>query len=214
MSGGVVPPGVLTLIRHGETEWSRSGRHTGRTDIPLTADGEHQAAQLRASLASRRFVLVATSPRLRAARTADLAGLAPADAGPAPGASAQPAVLEREVWPDLAEWDYGDLEGETTPDIRRQRPGWTVFTGDVPGGESVEQIGRRADLVLGRVRPRLEQGDVALIGHSHMFRVLIARWLGLPPTAGAGFVVLPSAVSELGYERETPVLHRLNTGPI
>ncbi|KPM56785.1 phosphoglycerate mutase [Frankia sp. R43] len=196
-SGG---PGVLTLIRHGETEWSRSGRHTGRTDIALTAEGERQATALRSFLAGRRFVLVATSPRLRATRTADLAGLL----------ATEPTVADRAVWPDLAEWDYGDLEGLTTPAIRRDHPGWSVFTGEVPGGETVDQIGRRADLVLARVRPWLERGDVALVGHSHMFRVLIARWLRLPPTAGACFVIVPAAVSELGFERDTPVLRQLN----
>lgn len=211
MSDPGAPPGVLLLIRHGETAWSRSGRHTGRTDLPLTERGERQARALRTMLGGRRFGLVATSPRLRALRTADLAGLDAASSGaPAVDGSVPPWVGERAVWPDLAEWDYGDFEGATTREIRVGFPGWTVFTGEVPGGESVEQVGRRADDVLRRVRPRLAAGDVLLVGHSHLFRVLLARWLGLPPTAGAGFVIEPAAVSELGYEREVPVLRQLN----
>ncbi|OAA26023.1 putative phosphoglycerate mutase [Frankia sp. EI5c] len=208
--------GVLTLIRHGETEWSRAGRHTGRTDVPLTARGERQAAALPALLAGRRFALVATSPRRRATRTADLAGLFPGGAADprsgdgVAGGTTRPQVAERAVWPELAEWDYGDFEGLTTQTIRVDRPGWSVFSGEVPGGEALEQVGRRADRVLGLVRSWLERGDVALVGHSHLSRVLIARWLGLPPAAGAHFVVFPAAVSELAHERETPVLRQLN----
>ncbi|SQD95093.1 Phosphoglycerate mutase [Parafrankia sp. Ea1.12] len=231
----VVPAGRVTLIRHGETEWSRTGRHTGHTDVPLTAEGERQAAALRAALVGRRFVLVATSPRRRAAHTAEIAGLCPPAGEPGtikPGtirtqAAGTPAALSDTagaqaaapgaedcvVWPELAEWDYGDYEGVTTARIREDHPGWTVFTGDVPGGETADEVGRRADLVLGRVVPLLAHGDVALLGHGHMLRVLVARWLGLPPTAGAHFVIEPAGVSELGFEHENRVLRQLNARP-
>ncbi|WP_026240037.1 histidine phosphatase family protein [Parafrankia discariae] len=201
MTPAEVPAGRVTLIRHGETEWSRTGRHTGHTDIALTATGERQAAALRAVLAGRRFALVATSPRRRATRTAEISGLCPS--------GAEGCV----VWPELAEWDYGDYEGVTTARIREDQPGWTVFSGEVPGGETAEEVGRRADLVLGRVVPLLADGDVALVGHGHMLRVLVARWLGLPPTAGAHFVIEPAGVSELGFEHENRVLRQLNARP-
>jgi len=196
--GQGAPSGQLVLLRHGETQWSRDGRHTGATDVPLTPRGEQQAAGQAARLAAWSFGLVATSARTRARRTADLAGLT------------VPAVKERVVWDDLAEWDYGDYEGITTATIRETVPGWTVFSAPVPGGETTEQVGARADAVLTRLRSWLANADVALVGHGHMLRVLTARWLGLPPRAGAHLVLAAGAVSVLGHEHETPVVEALN----
>ncbi|WP_261566171.1 histidine phosphatase family protein [Frankia gtarii] len=193
-----VPPGRVVLLRHGETEWSRLGRHTGSTDVDLTAEGERQAAGQAARLSTWSFGLVVTSPRMRARRTADLAGLV---ATPERG---------REVWDDLAEWDYGRYEGITTATIRESVPGWTVWTAPVPGGETAEQVAARADAVLGRLRPWLEHCDVALVGHGHMLRVLLARWLGLPSRAGAYFVLAAGGLSVLGHEHEEPVVEALN----
>jgi probable phosphoglycerate mutase len=220
---GRVPAGRIVLIRHGETEWSRSGRHTGRTDLPLTPNGERQAASLRPALHAYRFVLVATSPRTRARRTADLAGLLPAPVGSRPGVESDdvaarrlgpPAdVAAREVWPELAEWDYGDLEGLTTAQIREGEPGWTVWTGKIPAGESSTEVAARADAVLARALPALRDGDVALVGHGHFSRVLITRWLGLDTAAGAGFLVEPAGLTVLGHERDTRVLASLNLRP-
>ncbi|MCM3925152.1 histidine phosphatase family protein [Frankia sp. AiPs1] len=193
-----VPSGRVVLLRHGETEWSRLGRHTGRTDVELTAEGERQAAGQAARLSTWSFGLVATSPRVRARHTADLAGLVAT------------AETERESWDDLAEWDYGGYEGITTATIRETVPGWTVWTEPVPAGETAEQVGARADAVLGRLRPWLGRGDVALVGHGHMLRVLVARWLGLPPRAGAYFVLAAGGLSVLGHEHESPVVETLN----
>ncbi|EIV93739.1 histidine phosphatase family protein [Frankia sp. QA3] len=193
-----VPPGRVVLLRHGETEWSRLGRHTGRTDVELTAEGERQAAGQATRLSAWSFGLVATSPRVRARRTADLAGLVTTP------------ETEREVWADLAEWDYGGYEGITTATIRETAPGWTVWTAPVPGGETAEQVGARADAVLRRLHPWLERGDVALVGHGHMLRVLVARWLGLQPRAGAYFVLAAGGLSVLGHEHEAPVVEALN----
>jgi probable phosphoglycerate mutase len=216
-----VPTGRIVLIRHGETEWSRSGRHTGRTDVPLTPAGERRAAMLLPALREFRFALVATSPRTRAIRTADLAGLVAAPvgggAGRATGAAGRLAptadVAAREVWPDLAEWDYGDLEGLTTARIRESQPGWTIWAGPVPGGESAAAVAARADAVLARAVALSRDGDVALVGHGHMSRVLIARWLGLGPEHGGGFLVEPASLTVLEHERETRVLGGLNLRP-
>ena len=175
------------------------------TDVPLTERGEVEATRLRARLAERPFVLVATSPRRRARRTAQLAGLVDAVGGR--------AVTRDETWDDLAEWDYGDYEGVTTPEIRRTVPGWTVFGSKVPGGETPQQVAERADAVISRSRPFLEDGDVAFVGHGHMLRVVVARWLGLEPQAGAMFVLDPGGLSELGYEHGTPAILRLNEPP-
>ncbi|WP_052710739.1 histidine phosphatase family protein [Pseudofrankia sp. DC12] len=229
-SHGRVPAGRIVLIRHGETEWSRSGRHTGRTDIPLTPDGERRAAALLPALRGFRFALVATSPRTRAISTADLAGLiaAPMGGGWAGHVGGRAGhgqdgvdgvrpptadVAAREVWPDLAEWDYGDLEGLTTPRIRESQPGWTIWTGRVPGGETAAAIAARADAVLARALPLLRDGDVALVGHGHMSRVLVARWLGMDAARGASFLVEPASLTILGHERETRVLGSLNLHP-
>src|SRR6266487_4012341 len=166
--------GELILVRHGETEWSKAGRHTGRTDVPLTADGEIRAAEL-----------------------------APALAGPRRDA-------------DLQEWDYGGYEGRTTAQIRADRPGWYLWRdGIVPGGgthpgETVDQVGARADAVLGRVRPVLADGDVALVAHGHILRVLTARWLGLKPVGGRLFRLDTGTLSTLGTEHDMPVIHSWN----
>ncbi|MEU5635641.1 histidine phosphatase family protein [Streptomyces rishiriensis] len=191
--------GDLLLVRHGETEWSRSGQHTSFTDLPLTAHGEEQAKSLAALLSGRTFALALTSPLHRAIRTAELAGVA--------GIS---------VEPDLHEWDYGGYEGVTTVDIHRTRPDWDLWTHGVPPGpqgrpgESPEQIGRRADRVLARVDPALDEGDVVLVAHSHFLRVLTARRLGLPPAEGRLFQLATGTVSRLSTEHERPVIAEWN----
>jgi broad specificity phosphatase PhoE len=191
--------GELILLRHGETEWSRDHRHTGRTDVPLTPVGEAAAAALAPALAARPIVAAFTSPAQRAAHTAELAGLA--------GAKRDP---------DLWEWDYGGYDGETTSEIRSQRPGWYLWRdGVIPGdaehpGETVQQVGARADAVLARVRPLLEQGDVALVSHGHMLRVLTARWLLLEPDYGRLFALDTGTLSTLGTEHDEPVITSWN----
>jgi broad specificity phosphatase PhoE len=184
--------GEIWLVRHGETAWSASGRHTGRTDIPLTDDGVRQAEALARRLAGARFALVLTSPLARARETCRLAGLAAA----------------AEVDPDLAEWDYGALEGRTSAEIRGEIPGWTIWDGPVPGGETADQVGARADRVLARA---LEGGgDVALFAHGHVLRVTAARWLGLPATEGRLFALDTASVSVLGHEQEHRVVRCWN----
>ena len=164
-------PGRVLLLRHGETEWSANGRHTGVTDVPLTDRGcalARETAELgRLLLRGRTPALVLTSPRTRARATAELAGLAP------------DRVDER-----LVEWDYGEYEGRTTAEIREERPGWTIWADGAPGGETPEQVGARADAVLADVTGALDSGDVVLVGHGHFSRVLLVRWIGLP-VAGA-----------------------------
>jgi broad specificity phosphatase PhoE len=189
-------PGELCLVRHGETEWSRSGRHTSVTDVPLTPMGERQARALAPLLAGVCPATVFTSPRSRARRTAELAGLAES--------------CTVEVLDDLAEWAYGEYEGVTTPTIRETDPGWTIWTGRTPGGESVEQVGARADRVLARVREALAEGPVVAVGHGHFSRVLAARWLGLPVESGAMFVLGPASPCLLGSEHGRPAVHRWN----
>jgi len=194
--------GELILLRHGETEWSRAGRHTGWTDVPLTAAGEAAAAALAPVLARRDIRAAFTSPLQRAARTAALAGLAGAEQDP-----------------DLREWDYGGYEGVTTPQIRVQRPGWYLWRdGVIPGdadhpGETAEQVGARADAVLRRVTPLLAGGDVALVGHGHMLRVLTARWLRLGPSEGRLFRLGTGTVCTLGTEHDEPVITSWNVPP-
>jgi probable phosphoglycerate mutase len=194
--------GDLILLRHGETEWSRAGRHTGRTDVPLTARGEAAAAALAPLLAKRRIRAAFTSPATRAVRTAELAGLS---------AAAQD--------PDLWEWDYGGYEGRTTAEIQAERPGWYLWRdGVIPGdqahpGETVEQVGARTDAVLARVRPLLAQGDVALVAHGHVLRVLTARWLGLPPAGGRLFRLDTGTLCVLGTEHGQPVILTWNVPP-
>jgi broad specificity phosphatase PhoE len=194
--------GELILLRHGQTEWSKSGRHTGRTDIPLTPDGEAAAKSLAPALAGRRIRAVFSSPAQRAMRTAELAGLTPTPD------------------PDLLEWDYGGYEGMTTPQIREQRPGWYLWRdGVIPGdadhpGETVEQVGARADAVLARVRPMLAEGDVVLVAHAHFLRILTARWVGLEPAAGRLFRLDTGTLSTLGTEHGQPVMLTWNTPPV
>jgi probable phosphoglycerate mutase len=182
------------LVRHGETAWSLSGQHTGRTDIGMTAEGERQAATLGARLAGRRFSLALCSPLARARETARLAGYGD--------------VVQ--IADDLREWDYGDYEGRTTADIRRERPGWSVWTGGVPNGEPVEAVGARLSRVIERARAA--GGEVVMFGHAHALRILAACWLGLPAGGGRYFKLDPASISVLGYERETPVIVRWNVG--
>ncbi|HEX6471741.1 MAG TPA: histidine phosphatase family protein [Streptosporangiaceae bacterium] len=193
--------GDLIILRHGETEWSRTGRHTGRTDVPLTARGEEQARALAPLVASLDPVGALTSPATRARRTAELAGL---------------ATARTRIDPDLWEWDYGGYEGRTTAEIRAERPGWYLWTdGVVPGdadhpGETVEQVGGRADAVLGRIRPLLAGGTVIIVAHGHLLRVLTARWLRLEPAAGGLFRLGTGTVSVLGDEHGRPVISSWN----
>ena len=187
----------IYLLRHGQTEWSRDGRHTGRSDIPLTSKGEELARSAGRTLAALRGdappALVLSSPRERAVRTAALAGL---------------TVGERTE--QLAEWDYGDYEGLTTPQTRESVPGWTVWTHPCPNGETADAVGERARQLLDHVRPALADGDVVLIGHGHFSRVLVAAWLGLPATQGVSFGMDAAAVSVLGNERGVPQIQHLN----
>lgn len=183
----------VVLVRHGETEWSATGRHTGRTDVPLTDEGRRQAKALGRCLEGWTFALVMASPLQRATETCRLAGLGAA----------------MHVRDDLREWDYGEYEGRTTADIRAGRPGWTLWMDGVPGGESAEQVGRRADRVIAETRAT--PGDVALFGHGHILRVLAARWLDLPPDRGRGFALDTATISLLGFERETSVIAGWNT---
>jgi broad specificity phosphatase PhoE len=175
---------TIYLARHGETAWSIAGRHTGLTDLPLTERGEGNARALGQGLASLRFAKVFASPLRRAARTCELAGY---------GSAA-------EVDPDLVEWNYGQYEGRTRAEITRERPGWQLFCDGVPGGETLQQIGARADRVVSRVRA--VQGDVLLFSSGHFLRVLTARWIGLEPAAGALFLLSTASLSALGYEHE------------
>ncbi|WP_205471164.1 histidine phosphatase family protein [Nocardioides sp. SYSU D00038] len=179
------------LVRHGQTEWSRDGRHTSVTDLPLLPEGEEAARGLAPRLAGTVFDLVLTSPRQRARETARLAGFADA-----------------EVEPDLVEWAYGEHEGVTTEEIRRTVPGWTVWHGDVPGGETAEAVGARLDRVVARCRA--VDGRVLLFSHGHALRVLAARWLGLPASEGRLLRLDPATVSVLGAERDEPVVLRWN----
>jgi broad specificity phosphatase PhoE len=184
--------GDVWLVRHGETEWSRDGRHTSRTDLPLLPSGEEAARAVGPRLHEHDFALVLTSPMQRARRTAELAG-----------------YPEAEVDDDLREWDYGDYEGITTDEIRRSVPGWTVFTHPCPGGETAEQVGARIDRVVARCRA--VEGDVLLFGHGHALRVLAARWLEQPVAEGRLFVLGTATISVLGHERESPVVVRWNS---
>lgn len=181
----------IVLVRHGQTQWSRDGKHTGRTDVALTPEGERDAVGLRDRLA-RPFALVLTSPLQRAARTAELAGL----------------VADPE--PDLVEWDYGPEEGRTTAQARQDRPGWSVWA-DEGLGESLEQVAARQRRVLARVRPVLDGGDVCLVGHGHALRILAACWLGLPPAVGQQLVLGAGSVSVLGEEHGCPAVVAWNT---
>jgi broad specificity phosphatase PhoE len=194
--------GELILLRHGETEWSLDGQHTGRTDIPLTARGEAAAKALEPMLSRRDIVAVFTSPARRAVTTAAFAGLS----------NAQPD-------PDLWEWDYGGYEGLTTPQILKTRPGWYLWRdGVIPGdaahpGETIEQVAQRTERVLARVAPLLAGGNVALVAHGHVLRVLTARYLRLPPSDGRLFRLDTGTVSTLGAEHAEPVITSWNVPP-
>src|SRR5215218_5601030 len=183
-----MPMEEVVLVRHGETEWSLSGQHTGRTDIPLTEAGRDQAEGLRRQLHGRNFARVITSPLERALQTCWLAGF---------GEGA-------EVTDDLREWDYGEYEGLTTPRIRERRPGWNLWRDGCPGGESAGQVGARADRLIEPLREL--DGDAALFAHGHVLRVLAARWVRLPAEDGALLALSTATVSVLGWERETPVI--------
>jgi probable phosphoglycerate mutase len=182
----------LWLVRHGETEWSISGQHTGRTDIPLTHKGEQNAIAVGKYLKSRSFAVVLTSPLLRARETCRLAGF---------GETAKED-------PNLQEWDYGEYEGRTTNDIRKVRPDWSLWKDGVPDGETIEQVAARAQAVIDSVIE--SPGDVLLFAHGHILRILCCCWLGLPPADGRLFMLGTGAVSTLGYERENRVITRLN----
>lgn len=180
------------LVRHGETEWSKSGQHTGRTDVPLTDSGRAQAGLLRRKLRRRQFALVLSSPMSRAFETARLAGFGD----------------RVEIDPDLHEWDYGQYEGMKTPEIRELVPGWSVWTHPIPGGETADEVAARVDRVIARVRAA--SGDGLLFAHAHFLRVFAARWLGLPPTEGRLFALGTATVSVMGWERETAVVEHWN----
>ena len=210
--------GELILLRHGQTEWSVFGRHTGRTDIPLTAKGDAGAAALAAPLARRvaagpRTAAVFTSPAQRAVRTAELAGLG----GPGVAGSAGGPAPKQD--PDLWEWDYGGYEGITTAQIQQERPGWSLWRdGIIPGdaghpGETVESVGERVDRVLKRAAPLLPDGDVVLVAHGHVLRVLTARWLGLLPADGRLFRLDTGTMSSLGMEHDQNVILSWNVPP-
>jgi len=194
--------GELILIRHGETEWSRSGKHTGRTDVPLTEVGRAAASGLRPALAARHITATFVSPASRAIQTTELAGLA-----------------DPKMDSDLWEWDYGGYDGLTTDEIRTERRCWSLWRdGVIPGdaahpGETIDQVGARADAVLGRIRPLLRTGDVALVAHGHVLRVLTARWLGLAPAEGRLFRLDTGTFSTLGSEREQSVISSWNVPP-
>ncbi|APU17284.1 MULTISPECIES: histidine phosphatase family protein [Actinoalloteichus] len=190
------PAGAVYLLRHGETEWSATGRHTGVTDLSLTTRGRDEARRAGELLARLRGdappPLVLTSPRARARQTAELAG------------------LTGEVVHELAEWDYGDYEGRTTPEIREQVPDWTIWSRPTPNGETSAEVGRRADAVLTTVSTRSAGRDVVLVSHGHLLRVLIARALGLQPDQGVRFALQTAAITVLGAERGVPQLRSLN----
>ncbi|MHB1504579.1 MAG: histidine phosphatase family protein [Acidimicrobiales bacterium] len=182
----------IVIVRHGQTEWSRAMRHTGRTDIPLDATGRRQAERLRTRLVEHTFAHVMVSPLARAMETCRIAGF---------GGVA-------EVCPDLQEWDYGKLEGMTAAEIRKTSPGWSIWDNGALGGESIEEVAMRADRVVASLRAA--NGDVLVIAHAHLLRVLAARWIGCEPVGGRYLVLSPAAISILGHEREDPAILRWN----
>ena len=197
MTDATTPPPVptrLVLARHGETEWSRTGRHTGRTDVPLTASGRAEARRLGRLLRGRTFSRVVSSPLSRAAETARLAGF-----------------RDRvELDDDLREWDYGAYEGRTRVDIAAEVPGWTVWSHPIVGGESLAELGARADRVIARLLPA--GGDVLVFSHGHFLRVLAARWIEAPPVTGRRLELWTATISELGWETDRRVIEMWNTG--
>ena len=182
----------MWLVRHGETEWARLGKHTGRTDIPLTELGREQAASVAARLAGRPFARVLSSPLARAMDTARLAGFAD----------------RVEASDDLVEWDYGADEGRTTPEIRVDRPGWSIWDDGPQAGETIDDVAARVDRVIALARE--QAGDVLVFAHGHVLRILAARWLDLPPGSGRMFALSTATLSILGWEREAPVVERWN----
>lgn len=185
-------PHAIWLIRHGETAWTASRQHTGRTDIPLSALGEEHARAVHAYLAGRTFALVLTSPLVRARKTCELAGYG--------------EVAQTE--PDLMEWDYGEVEGVTTDDFRRTHPGWEIWKDGPPGGETADQVGVRADRVIARCAT--VAGEVAVFGHAHQLRIFAARWLEMPAVNGRHFLMNTASVSVLGWERDTRAIASWN----
>jgi len=185
----------IVLVRHGETAWSRSGRHTGRSDIPLTPEGEEAARRLAVRLQDRSFASVWTSPSQRARTTCALAGFGAAS----------------EVKQDLAEWNYGAYEGRTTKDIQQERPDWRLFRDGCPDGEAVADVGARADRIIGATRSM--DDDLLIFSSAHFLRVLAARWIGMPPTGGSLFFLGTASISTLGYEhdRTEPIVRSWNT---
>ena len=194
MTQGATADRHVWLVRHGETEWARLGRHTGRTDIPLTEKGRNQARSLGRRLAGHTFGLVLTSPLSRAAETAALSGFK------------DTAVAD----PDLQEWDYGAHEGRTTAEIRTDHPGWTIWRGPWAAGETVDEVGARADRVIARLRGDDAEGDGLVFAHGHLLRVLAARWIGLPAASGGLFELGTATLSILGWDREAPSLELWN----
>ncbi len=185
----------IVLVRHGETEWSRSGQHTSRTDLPLLEEGRARAKALGPILERWDFSLVLTSPLRRARETCELAGFAD----------------RAEVCEDLREWDYGEYEGLTTPQIREERPGWDLWRDGCPDGEQPDQVGARADRALDRLRS--SGGDALAFAHGHIFRVIAARWIELPASGGARLSLKAGAVCALGFERDTQVIALWNQTP-
>ena len=186
---------AIVLVRHGETEWSKSGQHTSRTDLPLLEEGRERAKALRPMLASWTFALVLTSPLRRARETCEVAGFGD----------------RAEICGDLREWDYGDYEGLTTPQIREQRPDWSLWRDGCPGGEQPEEVGARADRAIARLRAA--DGDALAFAHGHIFRVVAARWIDLSPAGGARLALRAGSMCVLGYERETEVIQVWNDAP-
>lgn len=186
--------GDIVVVRHGQTEWSANGRHTSTTDLDLTPEGEQRARALSRAFVTAGFVAVVSSPRKRALRTAELAGL-----------------TVTTVDADVAEWDYGTYEGLTTPEIRAERPGWELWTDGCPQGESPQDVTDRLDRFLARVAPMLVLGDVAVISHGHASRALAARWLGEPVTFGARLSLDTATLSVLGHEHEHQSIRTWNS---
>lgn len=193
MSGVALPQ--IWLVRHGETAWSLSGQHTGRTDIPLTTRGEHDAAALKSRLAGRSFAKVLSSPSIRARRTCELAGFG------------DEVVID----PDLLEWDYGRYEGRRTAEIAAEHPGWKLFQDGTPDGETLAQVAARADSVAARLRAL--HADALLFAHRDILRVLIARWVGLAAVEAQRFYMDPASISVLGYDHDAsePIIRKVNT---
>lgn len=196
MSDGEAESSEVWLIRHGETEWSKSGRHTGRTDLALTAEGERAARALGPALAGVHFDLILSSPRQRAWRTAGLAG-----------------ITDPEITDDLGEWDYGDYEGRTRIDIQEERPGWSVWADGCPGGESPQQVSDRVDGVIARCQAAQDH-RVLVFAHGHILRAFASRWLTQPVALGAHLELATTRICVLGHDRGTPTLELWNAPPL